>query len=167
MRSSSSTWTNLFVVLLAWPVLFFPCPPSVLHGMIKRTHFKSKSGDFFLCPQPARGPYLGIKCHDETGPSKPDSLTPALISLQDSLLLVYCFSILMVSLIFFKQLSISASGYLHLLLPLPECIPFLRLLVFSLHSILLNHHHHIIKDSNSNSVMQKGSFLPVSLDVLY
>ena len=76
---------------------------------------------FFLCPQPARGPYLGIKCHDETSPSKPDSLTPALISLQDSLLLVYCFSILMVSLIFFKQLSISASGYLHLLLPLPEC----------------------------------------------
>lgn len=56
MRSSSSTWTNLFVVLLAWPVLFFPCPPSVLHGMIKRTHFKSKSGDFFPMPPTCKRP---------------------------------------------------------------------------------------------------------------
>ena len=62
--------------------------------------------------------------------------------------------------------QVSASGHLHLLFPLPgEFFPHVGRWLVSLHSILLK--HHVIKDSFSNSVMQKGTYLPVSLHLLY
>lgn len=61
---------------------------------------------FFSAPNLQNLPIsVRIKCLDVTSPSKPDSLMPEVISSQSSLLSTYCFSGLMVSWLFLKQLS--------------------------------------------------------------
>lgn len=100
-----------------------------------------------------------MKCQAVTSPSMAGSWKPALTTFHNPLLLIYCFSDLMGSLLFLKQLSMSLPQGICITVPLPRgFFPLVgRWLALQLHQTLLK--HHIFKRSLSLTVCAERHIL--------